>query len=174
MRLLLIGPECLAADAVRAAEERKGNSPPWSFRLRRGIRLYKRLWACLATGIPMVFRLGSLASFMALSQDVCSSSDSGGGADIPQPPLGASRLMRRGKSRPIGLSMRTSTAHSVNPAFRKPSIISFAVFDSWLRAIHADIVKAGSISSIRAAASRASASRPRWAKADARQRYGPG
>src|ERR1700676_1719671 len=74
----------------------------------------------------------------------------------------------------ISLSMRTSTAHSVNPAFRKPSIISFAFFDSWLRAIHADIVKAGSILSTRAAASRASAARPRWAKADARQRYGPG
>ena len=59
MRLLLIGPECLAADAMRAAEKSKGNSPPWSFRLRPGIRLYKRLWACLATGIPMVFRLGS-------------------------------------------------------------------------------------------------------------------
>jgi len=62
--------------------------------------------------------------------------------------------------------MRTSTAHSVSPASRNPSIISFAVFDSWLRPIHADIVKAGSISSMRAAASRASASRPKWAKAD--------
>src|SRR6266853_1717345 len=39
--------------------------------------------------------------------------------------------------------MRTSTAHSGNPAFRKPSIISFAFFDSWLRAIHADVVKGG-------------------------------
>ena len=68
----------------------------------------------------------------------------------------------------------TLESYSGNPALRKPSIISFAFFDSWLRAIHADIVKAGSISSTRAAASRASASRPRWAKADARQRYGPG
>ncbi|OKO78267.1 hypothetical protein AC628_13685 [Bradyrhizobium sp. NAS96.2] len=48
--------------------------------------------------------------------------------------------------------MQASTAHSVNPAFRKPSIISLAFIDSRLRAIHADIVKAGSISSIRAAA----------------------
>src|SRR5262245_38789680 len=65
-------------------------------------------------------------------------------------------------------------SYSGNPALRKPSIISFAFFGSWLRAIHADIVNAGSISSIRVAASRASASRPRWAKADVRQRYGPG
>jgi hypothetical protein len=64
--------------------------------------------------------------------------------------------------------------YSGNPALRKPSIISFALIDSWLRAIHANIVKAGSNSSTPAAASRASASRPRWAKADARQRYGPG
>lgn len=68
----------------------------------------------------------------------------------------------------------TLGSYSGNPALRKPSIITFALIDSWLRAIYADIVKAGSISSIRAAASRASASRPRWAKADARQRYGPG
>jgi hypothetical protein len=59
--------------------------------------------------------------------------------------------------------------HSSNPAFRKPSSCSFE-FDCPPRAIHADIVKAGSSSSTRAAASRASASRPRWAKADARQR----
>jgi transposase len=70
--------------------------------------------------------------------------------------------------------MRTSTAHSGNPALRNPSIISFAFFDTWLRAVHADIVKAGSNSSTPAAASRASASCPRWAKAAARQRYGPG
>jgi hypothetical protein len=56
--------------------------------------------------------------------------------------------------------------YSGNPAFRRPSINSFA-FDSPARAIYADIVKAGSISSTRAAASRASASRPRWAKAKA-------
>jgi hypothetical protein len=59
--------------------------------------------------------------------------------------------------------------HSGNPAFRRPSISSFE-FVCPPRAIHADIVKAGSSSSRRAAASRASASRPRWAKADARQR----
>jgi len=60
-------------------------------------------------------------------------------------------------------------AHSGNPAFRRPSINSFA-FDCPPRAIHPDIVKAGSVSSTRAAASRASASRPRWANADARHR----
>jgi hypothetical protein len=60
-------------------------------------------------------------------------------------------------------------AHSGNPAFRSPSIISFA-FVCPPRAIHADIVKTGSSPSRCAAASRASASRPRWAKADARQR----
>ena len=69
----------------------------------------------------------------------------------------------------ITLSKRAHHAHSGNPALRRPSICSFA-FDSPPRAIYADIVKAGSISSTRAAASRASASRPRWAKADARQR----
>jgi len=66
-------------------------------------------------------------------------------------------------------SMSASTVHSGNPAFRRPSINSIA-FDCPPRAIHADIEKAGSTSSSRAAASRASASRPRWAKADARQR----
>jgi hypothetical protein len=66
---------------------------------------------------------------------------------------------RRGRAR----------AHSGKPAFRRPSISSFD-FDCPPTAIHPDIVKAGSISSRRAAASRASASRPRWAKADARQR----
>jgi hypothetical protein len=60
--------------------------------------------------------------------------------------------------------------HSGNPAFRYPSINSF-MFDVPPRAIHADTVKAGSTSSIRAAASRASATRPRWAKADARWRW---
>jgi hypothetical protein len=59
--------------------------------------------------------------------------------------------------------------HSGNPAFRRPSISSFE-FDCPPRAMKADIVKAGSTSSRRAAASRTSASRPRWAKADARQR----
>jgi hypothetical protein len=66
---------------------------------------------------------------------------------------------RRGRAR----------VHSGNPALRRPSINSFA-FDCPPRAIHADIVKPGSTSSRRAAASRASASRPRWANADARQR----
>jgi hypothetical protein len=28
--------------------------PPWTFRLHRGIRLYKTLWACSATGIWML------------------------------------------------------------------------------------------------------------------------
>ena len=40
----------------------------------------------------------------------------------------------------------TLESYSGNPAFRRPSIISFA-FDCPPRAIHADIVKAGSISS---------------------------
>src|SRR5262245_551549 len=66
-------------------------------------------------------------------------------------------------------SMSASTVHSGNPAFRRPSNISLE-FDCPPRAIHTDIVKVGSSSSRRAAASRASASRPRWAKADARQR----
>jgi hypothetical protein len=64
---------------------------------------------------------------------------------------------------------KTHPAHSGNPAFRSPSIVSFA-FDCPPRAIHEEIVKAGSSSSRRAAASWASASRPRWAKAAARQR----
>jgi len=67
----------------------------------------------------------------------------------------------------ITSSSRASTVHSGNPAFRRPSVTSCA-FDCPLQAIHPD--KAGLTSSRRAAASRASASRPRWAKADARQR----
>ena len=51
-------------------------------------------------------------------------------------------------------------------AFRRPPIDSF-MFAVPPRPIHADIVKAGSTSSRRAAASRASASRPRWAEAGA-------
>jgi hypothetical protein len=62
-----------------------------------------------------------------------------------------------------------AAGYSGNPAFRRPSINSFTFLPA-PRAINADIVKAGSISSARAAASCASASRPRWAKADARQR----
>lgn len=64
---------------------------------------------------------------------------------------------------------KPARAHSGNPAFRSPSINSFE-FECPPRAIYADIVKAGSCSNTRAAASRASTSRPRWAKADARQR----
>jgi alpha/beta hydrolase fold len=60
-------------------------------------------------------------------------------------------------------SMPVSPVHSGNPALRSPSINSFA-FDCPPPAIHEDIVKAGSVSS-----TRASASRPRWANADARQ-----
>ena len=59
--------------------------------------------------------------------------------------------------------------HSGNPALRRPSISSFA-FDCPPRAVRSEIVNAGSVSSRHAAASRASASRPRWAKADARHR----
>ena len=70
---------------------------------------------------------------------------------------------------PITSSMPASPVHSGNPAFRRPSVSSFA-FDCPPRAIHEVIVKAGSTPSRRAAASRASASRPRWAKAAARQR----
>jgi hypothetical protein len=66
---------------------------------------------------------------------------------------------------PITSSAR---AHSGNPALRRPSINSFECeFDAPPRAIKAEIVTAGSSSSTRATASRASASRPRWAKADA-------
>jgi len=64
-------------------------------------------------------------------------------------------------------SKQASPVYSGNPALRSPSIASFA-FVCPPRATHADIVKAGSISSKRATASRASAARPRWAKADAR------
>jgi hypothetical protein len=44
------------------------------------------------------------------------------------------------------LSAWASTVYSGNPAFRRPSINSFA-FDCPPRAIHADIVKVGSVSS---------------------------
>jgi len=66
------------------------------------------------------------------------------------------------------LGQRTRV-HSGNRAFRRPSINSFE-FSCPPRAIHADIVNVGSVSSRRAAASRASTSRSRWAKADVRQR----
>ena len=73
---------------------------------------------------------------------------------------GKASLLAKGNERRV---------HSGSPAFRRPSIISFA-FDWPPRAIHADIVKLGSTSSRRSAASCASPSRPRRAKADARQR----
>src|SRR5262245_37620942 len=63
-----------------------------------------------------------------------------------------------------------SGAHSGTPAFRRPSINSFAFDIAAPRVTPAEIVKVGSTSDARAAASRASASRPRWAKAEARQR----
>src|ERR1700732_374915 len=75
--------------------------------------------------------------------------------------------------KPIARFARLDVAHPGSPAFRSPSVSSVA-FDCPLRAIHEEIVKAGSTSRRHAAASRASASRPRWAKADARQRYGSG
>ena len=81
---------------------------------------------------------------------------------------GNSRLARRRRV-PLFDTSWTLENYSGNPAFRRPSVISFA-FDCPPRAIHEDIVNAGSVSSRRAAASRASTSRPRCAKADARQR----
>jgi hypothetical protein len=90
----------------------------------------------------------------------------------PVVPVGARcRLMRRSKREAISSPRRRgrTRVHSGNPAFRRPSISSFE-FDCPPRAIHPDIVKAQSSSSTRAAASRASASRPRCAKAAARQR----
>jgi hypothetical protein len=78
-------------------------------------------------------------------------------------------LMHRGKEGIYSVTSPGARAHSGNPAFRRPSISSFE-FEYPPRAMNADIVKVGSVSSTRAAASRASASRPRWAKADARHR----
>ena len=88
-----------------------------------------------------------------------------------------SLFLLKGRSRRRGLQGRVVDTgneaahrdHSGNPAFRSPSINSFA-FDCTPRTVREVIVKAGSSSSKRAAASRASASRPRWAKAEARQR----
>ena len=74
-------------------------------------------------------------------------------------------LRRRKRRRPA----QVVRAHSGNPAFRRPSISNFEV-KPLPRAIPTDIVKSGSSSSRRAAASRASASRPACAKADARTR----
>jgi hypothetical protein len=81
------------------------------------------------------------------------------------------RSIQRCQKRSFRLSrLRQRTrVHSGNPALRRPSISSFE-FDCPPRAVHSEIVNARSTSSRRAAASRASASRPRWAKADARQR----
>jgi hypothetical protein len=83
----------------------------------------------------------------------------------------AAQQVVMGQKRSFRLScLRQRTrVHSGNPALRRPSISSFE-FDCPPRAVHSEIVNAGSVSSTRAAASRASASRPRWAKADARQR----
>jgi hypothetical protein len=88
--------------------------------------------------------------------------------------VGNRQLRTCRRTRPGKLCARSprpycAPGYSGNPAFRRPSINSFA-FGCPPRVINADIVKAGSISSTRAAASCASASRPRWAKADARQR----
>jgi hypothetical protein len=68
-------------------------------------------------------------------------------------------LMRRSRV-PPSITSWALESYSGNPAFRRPSINSFE-FDCPPRPIHAEIVKAGSVSSRRAAASRASASRPR-------------
>ena len=96
-----------------------------------------------------------------------------GGPQLQNSPVKCVRRsaeVHRAASSPQGPSA-THPAHSGNPAFRRPSIISFQPDVSpGARAINADIVKVGSSSSKRAAAPRASASRPRWAKADARQR----
>ena len=86
----------------------------------------------------------------------------------PTRPVASWRHQNRRENLPLFDRLVGLESYSGNPAFRRPSINSFA-FDSPPRAIYADIVKAGSISSTRAAASCASASRPRWAKADARQ-----
>ena len=85
-------------------------------------------------------------------------------ADVPSHTSGAAMCARSGHS--------IAPGYSGNPAFRRPSINSFECLGT--RAISADIVKPGSVSSTRAAASRASASRPRWAKADARQKEAGG
>ena len=70
----------------------------------------------------------------------------------------------RGQKRSFDHLVGTNaSSHSGNPTFRSPSINSFTC-DRLTRPILADIVKAGSTSSIRATASRASALRPRWAK----------
>lgn len=55
-------------------------------------------------------------------------------------------------------------AHSGSPAFRSPSANSVA-FECPPRALHEEIVKAGSTSRRRAAAPRASSSRPPWVDA---------
>ena len=62
--------------------------------------------------------------------------------------MGQSRLVHGSKLRSAfgHSSAQASAAHSGNPAFRSPSIISFA-FDCPPRAIHEDMVKLGSSSS---------------------------
>jgi len=99
---------------------------------------------------------------------------SGGPTVLRGPPIPISLFRLKGHCRRRGSqdrareARRQHRAHSGNPAFRSPSINSFAL-DRPPRAMNSEIVKAGSVSSTRAAASRASASRPRWAKAEARQ-----
>jgi hypothetical protein len=53
------------------------------------------------SGAIAIFAFRPIASFLARTQDVCSSRDSGGIADIPEPPLGhkSRHQQRRGKSR---------------------------------------------------------------------------
>jgi hypothetical protein len=75
------------------------------------------------------------------------------------------RVQHRGTRRRTGV-------HSGSPAFRRPSTSTLKPDCPYAgaRAIHADIANVGSVSSRRTAASRASTSRPRCAKADARHR----
>jgi hypothetical protein len=131
-----------------------------------------RLDARGATKIGVNFRNGSIASLWQRAGHFRSTSVNGRRQTAPACRVGARcRLVRRSKRGAIRSPFwrKRARAHSGNPAFRRPSMYSFA-FDTPPRAINADMVKSGSTSSRRAAASPASASRPRWAKADARQR----
>jgi len=108
---------------------------------------YNSDWTPLLAGLSPAGMAASLAarSFSTESSAVCPSAPSAS----PQ---------KRSFDHLVGAGER---AHSGNPAFRRPSINSFKC-DCLRRPILADIVKAGSISSRRAVAKRASASRPRW------------